>query len=164
MVEQKTAGWFIACGWVAAILSGIITVFLSLLGAKGVGPFALVDAAIFFGLAFGIYRRNRIATVVALVWWLLERLFMYQITGSLSVAFNPIILILTVAYILAIIGNFSSRPALSPSAASKKSPTSEPKSRTVLTPAREFCSACGGSGKIIGTEVPCAWCNGAGYV
>jgi hypothetical protein len=167
MIEEKTARGFIVCGWVAAIFSGVITVFVSILGAKGVGLFNLVDAAIFFGLAFGIYRGNRIATVVALVWWLVERLFTYQLTGSLSVAFNPIILILTGAYILAVIGNFSLQAGVPPSAASKKSPKSEPKvpkTKTVLTPVREFCGACGGSGKITGTEVPCAWCNGAGYV
>jgi hypothetical protein len=169
MLDRKTARSYILCGVAAAIISGAITLVLSILGARGIGLLALVDVAVFFGLAYGIYRGNRIAAIAALAWWLVERVYIYVLSSSLFVAFGPIILIVTAGYVVAIVGIFKSAPVarLVPSTGGDSSQgalRATPKAKTVLKPAREFCTACSGTGKITGTEATCAWCNGAGYI
>jgi hypothetical protein len=170
MLDEKTARSLILCGVAAAVISGAITLVMSILGAQGIGLLALVDVAVFFGLAYGIYRGNRIAAIAALAWWLVERVYIYALSASLFVAFGPVILILTAGYAIAIVGTFKSAPAAAPSVRSTGGAPSQrplrpaPKPKTALNPAREFCAACNGTGKVIGVEAACAWCNGAGYI
>jgi hypothetical protein len=70
-------------------------------------------------------------------------------------------------YILGIIGAFSWHAA-APAADSKRvAAESKPKKaspKEKLAKAREFCGSCNGLGKMPGTELPCAWCDGAGYI
>jgi hypothetical protein len=169
MLDQKTARSFILCGVAAAVISGAITLVMSLLGASGVGPLALIDVAVFFGLAYGIYRGNRIVAMAALGWWLVERVYIYTLSASLFVAFGPMIWILTAGYVVAIIGAFNSASAARPTPSIRETPAegssrSAEKAGTTINPAREFCAACNGTGKVAGVEASCAWCNGAGYI
>jgi hypothetical protein len=169
MFDEKTARSFILCGVAAAVISGAITLVMSILEAKGMSLLALVDVAVFFGLAYGIYRGNRIVAIAALGWWLVERVYIYTLSANLFVAFGPIIVILTAGYIVAIIGTFKSPPQMPPVPATSGTPANRPsrpaqKAKTALNPAREFCAACGGTGKVTGAEATCVWCDGAGYI
>jgi len=190
MIDEKTARVFIVCGAAAAIFGALGAVFLSLQGAAFVN---LPIAALFLGLAYGIYRRSRACAVLAAVLYLFQRLGMYaeaaamqQVRGgSVMTGFWISVAVFTTLYALGIIGTFSSQPGVTKPGAPagpgapatgddsvgrpEQSPQpSQPKSARRRAPsvpaAHELCNACGGTGKIRDTDVPCAWCNGAGYI
>lgn len=105
MVGDKTAAWFVRCGWVAAILMGVSYLLRSFLLSSQLDHLAIVDAVIFFGLAYGISRRNRVVTLLALAWWLVE---CYPILRT-QVGWHTFaqLAVFTVAFLLANVGVFS---------------------------------------------------------
>jgi hypothetical protein len=59
----------------AACISGGLTLALSLLGAMlgsvlGLNAWSLLDAALIFGLAYGLHRRSRVCAVLLLIYWI----------------------------------------------------------------------------------------------
>jgi len=170
MIDAKTARYFVLSGFAAAVVSGLIAIFASILSVTMVGSWALVDAVIFFGLAYGIYRGSRNVAIAALAWWLIERIYMYSVSGSLLFAFGPLMLILTCGYVLAVVGAFASPGGgVATRAAADVEPVktrreAKPKAEKGPPPARELCVACSGIGKTPGTDAACAWCAGAGYI
>ena len=70
--------------WLAGLVVGIVTVGISLLEGTGyyvvvnVGYWGLVDAVIIFGLTFGIYKRNRIATILMLIFFVSGKILLLQ--------------------------------------------------------------------------------------
>ena len=72
--------------WAALVVAGItsLVVALSFAGVKifGIGASALLDAAIFAAIAFGIKRKSRFAAVAGLILYILERVCMMQRTGA----------------------------------------------------------------------------------
>jgi hypothetical protein len=70
----------IRAGWITAVVVGSITALFALLGTLGrgfltgmVGPSEFWDAALLFGLAYGVYRRSRVAAVALLAYWIAGR-------------------------------------------------------------------------------------------
>ncbi|NKQ34117.1 MAG: hypothetical protein HF973_00705 [Chloroflexi bacterium] len=63
--------------WIAGVISGTITlvvVILSVVGLDlGFSVFALIDVALIFLLSFGIYKKNRIAAVLLLAYYLINQ-------------------------------------------------------------------------------------------
>jgi len=72
--------------WAALVVAGItsLVVAMSFAGVKmfGIGASAMLDAAIFAGIAFGIKRKSRFAAVAGLILYILERVYMMQRTGA----------------------------------------------------------------------------------
>jgi hypothetical protein len=182
MLDQKTARLFTMCGVVAAALGGLGALYLTFLGAGFVN---LPIAAVSLGLAYGIYRESSACAVLATVFYLLERLWMYpqasaiqQVRGGSSVmaGFWISVALFTTLYALGIVGTLSSQPRDSKPAApdgltgasdQTQRPSDRKSARRRATPvpaARELCNACAGTGKIRDTDAQCAWCNGAGYI
>ena len=95
----------VACGWIAGAIAGLATLIFSLTSSYGLTHYNLVDAALLFGLAYGIYRRSRICAVLALAYHILNRLMIFY-----GHDVPPIAIVLTLMfaglYVLGVIGTF----------------------------------------------------------
>jgi hypothetical protein len=176
MIGRKTAVWFLACGSIAAIFGALGGILL----ASSIGQFNafnLLQAIILFGLGIGTFFASRACATLAFGIYLYERASMYYTAlafqsgrGGSGVieGFWISAIIFSGLYIIGIIGAFSWHAGAPPQAAKIARETgirpekAEPKQ--ALAKAREFCGSCNGLGKIPGTDVPCAWCDGAGFV
>lgn len=179
MVGRKTAVWFLACGCIAAIFGALGGILL----AASIGQFNtlnLLQAVILFGLGIGTFLASRVCATLAFGIYLYERASMYYAAlafqsgrGGSGVieGFWISAVIFSGLYILGMIGAFSwhadTSKSLSQAANKATNVAAAPKKaaqKEKLAKAREFCGSCNGLGKIPGTEVPCAWCNGAGFI
>jgi serine/threonine-protein kinase len=73
--------------WVAASISGLFTLTFALLAISGTSLFGysaweLVDAALVFGLAFGIYKKSRICAVVTFAYFIGSKIYMMVEAGQ----------------------------------------------------------------------------------
>jgi hypothetical protein len=118
-VEDAHSRWFVRCGWIAALISGVTTILVVIFGTNPEGRLALIDAAIFLALAWGIYRRSRVAAVLALIWWMFERIYIYKATGNPYLAFGIGPIIFTAAYVLAIVALLAAGSSASASNATR---------------------------------------------
>ena len=174
MVGRNTALWFMVCGCIAALFGALGGILL----AASIGAFDmlnLLQALILLGLGVGTFFASRVCAVLAFGIYLYERASMYYTALAFQSArggtgvvegFWISAALFSGLYILGIIGAFSWHSA-APPATSRKAAEAKPKKaapREKLAKAREFCGSCNGLGKLPGTELPCAWCNGAGYI
>jgi len=106
----------VACGWIAAAIAGLATLIFSLTSSYGLTHYNLVDAALLFGLAYGIYRHSRICAVLALAYHILNRLMIFYARDV-----PPIAIVLTLMfaalYVLGVIGTFVHHARRRPAAA-----------------------------------------------
>jgi hypothetical protein len=66
MIDEKLTRIFITCGWVAAVIAGFLTTFCVMTGC--LNKYYIVDMALLFGLAYGVYRRSRTCAVLLLAY------------------------------------------------------------------------------------------------
>jgi hypothetical protein len=106
---------FIVCGWVAA---GIACVGNLLVATRtgGLNFPNLILTLVFFGIAYGIYRRSRAAALAMLIIFAVMRVRFYGLAESLApshggsafmTSFWVSTSIFTAAYLLAVIGTFA---------------------------------------------------------
>lgn len=74
--------------WIAGVISGAITLGVTLLAIfgksiLGFGPWELLDVALVFGLAFGIYKKSRTCAVLMLVYFIAAKILIMMETGKL---------------------------------------------------------------------------------
>jgi hypothetical protein len=106
-LEKKALGWMITAGWIAAAILGAFTAALAIQGAEGLTRLNLVDAAIYFGLAYGIYRHSRISAVAALAYHLFNQYMLIEVQhASLNPAGLILALIFAGAFAASIAGTF----------------------------------------------------------
>lgn len=119
-MDGTLARRLVACGYLAALIGGGATVYYALTGAKvyyaltgkmGITPLIyLIDAAILFGLAVGIYLGSRVCAIVAFVYNLASQIVIYRGMGQASLVLAPgqILgtIIFIVLYALGIVGTF----------------------------------------------------------
>lgn len=79
----------IRSAWIAACISGAITLLLTLVAMSGTAllgldAWSLVDVALIFGLAFGISRKSRVCAVLMLGYFVLSKILMMVETGQPS--------------------------------------------------------------------------------
>ena len=82
--------------WIAAVISGSMTLLVTLIAIFGTSMFGfsawmLIDVVLIFGLAFGIYKKNRICAVVMLVYFVLSKILLISESGQTSGLFVSII-------------------------------------------------------------------------
>ncbi len=95
--------------WIAGVISGSITLIVSLMalaGARLLGftGWELIDAALIFGLAFGIYKNSRACAVLLFLYFVGSKILIFSSTGSLSGL--PLSFVLAYFYALGIAGTF----------------------------------------------------------
>lgn len=79
----------IKSGWVAALISGGMTLVLTLLAMSGtalpgVSAWQLIDVAIILALAFGIYKKSRACAVTMFVYFVASKIILLVKTGQAS--------------------------------------------------------------------------------
>ena len=71
--------------WAAVLVSALTAIFTAFLlmsqDETSVSPFGFINSAVFGGLAFGIYRRSRIAAVSAFVLFAADTILQFATTG-----------------------------------------------------------------------------------
>jgi hypothetical protein len=75
--------------WVAGIISGCMTLLVTLLAVAGVpilgaDAWYFIDVVFLFGLTFGIYRKSRTCAVVMLVYFVVSKIITMMETGKPS--------------------------------------------------------------------------------
>ncbi len=97
-------------GWIAAIISGVMTLGVTLL-AINTGAldglydiWSMVDVVLIFLLAFGIYKKSRFAATFMLLYFLLSKIWLIVETGKPSGLFFSLIFLYF--YIQATVGTF----------------------------------------------------------
>jgi hypothetical protein len=96
--------------WVVGIISGCITLVVTLLAMNGVAilgfnAWNLLDAALIFGLTFGIYKKSRSCAVLMLIYFVGSKMIIIADTGKFSGAIMSIVFIYY--YIHGVIGTFT---------------------------------------------------------
>jgi len=184
MIDRKTARWMALGGAAAALLSGLGSMLIAFVPAFNLTGFG--GALLFLGLGVGIYLNSRACAVGALIYFVAMRFEMYPQAaaaqavqgGSVMIGFWVSVLLFTGLYAMAVAGTFATAslgPAGSSESASLKAemgpadapeaPPSKPKAkREKVAHVRGLCGACSGVGKLPETDLPCAWCDGKGYV
>lgn len=75
-------------GWIAAVVSGTLTLAATVIVILGqseialLGVWSFVDVALIFGLAFGIYRNSRTAATLMFGYFLLSKIMIMMETGK----------------------------------------------------------------------------------
>ena len=91
-------------GFWAAVACAVVTAALALLSIMGFDSGALVDAALFAIIAWGLWKKSRAAAVCGLLLYVVERLYMWSTVGMQ----NPIVpVLLTLFFINGVRGTFA---------------------------------------------------------
>lgn len=106
VIDDTMAERMVACGWIAAAFVGLITLIFSLTGGRGFTRLNLIDAALMFGLAYGIYRHSRTCSVLVLVYYLVNRALVYTHAPFVPPAIAASDLLLLTLFVLGVIGTF----------------------------------------------------------
>ena len=105
MINEKMTNGFIAAGWGAATIAGALTGFGAVLKMGGLNYFNLIDAGIYFGLAFGIFRKSRVCAGLLLLYYLVNQYTRVAIQHfPISISGLIVTAIFIAAYLLAIVG------------------------------------------------------------
>lgn len=87
-------------GWIAglvmaggSLLFGLWQLFINQITASFFG-FVVIDALIVAAMSFGVYRKNRVAAIVLLVYYLLGRVAFYLEGGNLGGIFLQVIFLI----------------------------------------------------------------------
>jgi serine/threonine-protein kinase len=72
--------------WVAAVISGCITLVVTLVAMSGTdilgfSAWELIDVALIFGLALGIYKKSRACAVIMFVYFIASKILIMMQTG-----------------------------------------------------------------------------------
>jgi hypothetical protein len=68
MIDETLTRIFVACGWITAVIAGFFTMLCVMTGCFGLNKYNIVDMALLFGLAYGVYRRSRTCAVLLLAY------------------------------------------------------------------------------------------------
>jgi hypothetical protein len=100
----------IKAGWVAACISGVMTlvitgIAMSRTEASDFSAWNLIDVALIFGLAFGIFKKSRACAVIMLVYFVGGKIGAIAATGK----FDGIVMgvIFAIFYWQAVVGTFA---------------------------------------------------------
>ncbi len=91
---------------IAGIISGVITLIFTFIGANGFSLWNLIDAALIFGLTFGVYKKNRTCAIALLAYWIFDKLYQLS-TMDTNIVWWGVVGVFTGYYIQGIMGTFS---------------------------------------------------------
>lgn len=106
--EKASRAGYWAAVFVASVTALVASVALYLhRSVLGIDGFGFVDAVIFAGIAFGIYRMSRVVAVLGLIFYLVERLYAIANASNASASANVMTVILTLQFVHGIRGTFA---------------------------------------------------------
>lgn len=97
-------------GWIAACVSGTLTLVITLLSFVGdafseiVDVWTFIDVVLIFALACGIYKKSRFAATCMFVYFLASKIWMVYATGSASGIYLGLVFLYF--YFMAMLGTF----------------------------------------------------------
>ncbi len=91
---------------IAGIISGIITLIVAFLGLYESSLWNLLDAALIFGLTFGVYKKNRTCAVILFIYWIVNKV-LQLIAGETTIMWWFFMAIFTTYFAQGILGTFS---------------------------------------------------------
>ena len=110
-------------GWIAAVVYGVMTLLVDIIAIfnatnKGVAAWSLLDAAIVFALAFGIYRKSRVSAILLLAFLAWVQYLVWKQSGFPTGLVSGIVF--AIFFVRAIVGTvryhaFAKRERLNPS-------------------------------------------------
>ncbi len=112
-MTQESALKHIKGAWSVGLLAAGVTLLVSVLGAAdvsaladlGFGWWTLPDVALLAGMSFGVYRKNRAAAVLLLIYFLVARIHFWASAGTLRGL--PMALVFGYFYVQGIRGTFA---------------------------------------------------------
>lgn len=114
MIDQKVANKFVWCAAIGSFLAGAATLLLIVIGMVsknainyGFNLWNFLDVALFWGLAFGVFKRSRTCALILLVYSLLNRIDMWQRSHDIGIAFGGLALVFVILYFLGVLGTFA---------------------------------------------------------
>jgi len=113
IINKKVADIFVWCAVIVAVLGGLATLMLIVfrqsasLAQYGFTLWNLLDVALFWGLAFGVYKRSRTCAIILLIYNLMNRVDMWQRTHNIGVTIGGLALISLSLYFLGVLGTFA---------------------------------------------------------
>ena len=109
MINKRLPRLFITGAGSAAIFAGVLTTGASLLSVYGFNVWSLLDAAAFFGLAYGVFRKSRTCAIILFAYYLTDRVEMWRETHDVVKAFGWLPIMIAVIYFLGVLGTFINR-------------------------------------------------------
>ncbi|HEY2345662.1 MAG TPA: hypothetical protein VGH80_07250 [Xanthomonadaceae bacterium] len=107
----------IKSAWVAAVVSGSITLVFTIIAVMGYSMMGItsasfIDVALIFGLAFGIHRKSRTCAVIMLLYFVASKILQMEQAG----APRGIVLavIFTIFFVQGVIGTFKYHSLMAP--------------------------------------------------
>ena len=182
MINRNNARWLTIAGTAAALLSGLGSLLIAFFPSFNLLGFGA--AVLILALGVGIFLYNRACAVAALLFFVVMRFEMYPSAlaaqavqgGNVLVGFWVSALFFTFLYALGVAGAFAatSLPPPKPRTTDESSMegaqgvsserASDKKKRVKAERPKGLCGACNGVGQLPETKLPCAWCDGKGYV
>src|SRR5262249_36602116 len=92
-----------------AINAALVTTVSIALGDDFIGFGSVIDIAIFLGLAYGVYRKSRAASIVLFAYHSLNRVLLYRSTGDMGTLLGVASLTGALVFLMGILGTFSQR-------------------------------------------------------
>lgn len=88
-MDQEQTEKAIKNAWIAGIVSGSITLLVTIIAAFGIDILGfslwnLLDVALIFGLTFGMYRKSRVCAVIMFVYFVASKVFIGIETGKVT--------------------------------------------------------------------------------
>jgi hypothetical protein len=108
MIGEKLTRIFVACSWIAAVIAGFFTTLCVMTGCFGLNKYYIVDIALLFGLAYGVYRRSRTCAVLLLAYDVASQAMLFSLGRRPSAVALVSAGIFFSAYALGVIGTFIS--------------------------------------------------------
>ena len=106
MIDEKLTRIFITCGWIAAVIAGFFTTFCVMTGC--LNKYYIVDMALLFGLAYGVYRRSRTCAVLLMAYDVASQAMLFRLGRQPSAVALVSAGTFFSAYALGVIGTFVS--------------------------------------------------------
>ena len=107
MIDAKVAKNFVVIAYVAAVACGSLTLIAVFTGLYGLNNWNLLDVALWYGLAYGVYRRSRTCAIIVFAYHLVNRVDMWNRTHEISTALGISAIALIVIFFLGILGTFA---------------------------------------------------------
>ena len=108
MIDEKLTRIFVACGWIAGVIAGFFTTLCVMTGCFGLNKYNIVDMALLFGLAYGVYRRSRTCALLLLAYDVASQTMLFRLGRQPSAVALVSAGIFFTAYALGVVGTFVS--------------------------------------------------------
>jgi len=69
-INKRVVRWLMVIAYMVAAISGILISAVSFAGGVGFNLLNLLAMALFFGLAYGVYRKSRICSVILVIYYI----------------------------------------------------------------------------------------------